>query len=170
MARHQGSLVDVSARTHRGRRGAVSALDDLVLGGGGLYFTGHFPDNPRFRRFERWALPDQGWVIGRFEAYPGQRPMAEDWYVDLDAISVDGAVWRIEDRLLDIGVFEGRFYRIEDLDELADSIERGEIGVPEATAALRSLHELTRALERLDFSGAALLREYAPGLPTGRLW
>ena len=166
---HQGVLVDVAARTHRGRRGVVSLLDDLVLGEGGLYFSGHFPDNARFKTFERWALPAQGWVIGRFGVHPGQRPMAEDWYVDLDAISIEGHLWRIEDRLLDLGIFEGRFYRVEDLDELADSLERGEVNAAEAAAALRSLDALCRALHRLDFSGARLLGEYAPGLPGGRL-
>jgi uncharacterized protein len=165
MALHQGLLVDVRARTHRDRQGRVSLLDDLVLAGDTLFIAGTLTANPRFRSFQRWLIPAQHWVVGRFEAHPGQRQMAEDWYIDVDAISVDGHIWRAEDRLLDVGVYEGARYTVDDADELADCIERGLTSPADAVAALRSLHRLCRALERLDFSGAALLAEYAPGLP-----
>lgn len=170
MALHHGILVDVRARTHRDRHGRVSPLDALVQNSGALYIAGPLPGNPRFRAYQRWLLPTEGWVVGRFAAHPGQRPMAEDWYIDLDAISVSGDVWRVEDRLLDMAVFEGRRYEVLDADELADCIEHGLLPPAAGLAALRSLHRLCRALEQLAFSGAALLAEYAPGLPAFRPW
>jgi predicted RNA-binding protein associated with RNAse of E/G family len=165
MALHQGLLVDTRARTHRDRQGRVHPVTDLVLAGETLYVAGELPGNPRFCTFRRWLIPDQGWVVGRFAVHPGQRPMAEDWYIDVDAVSVEGHLWRAEDRLLDVSVYEGRRYTVDDADELADCIERGLTSPADAIAALRSLHALCRALERLSFSGAALLAEYAPGLP-----
>jgi predicted RNA-binding protein associated with RNAse of E/G family len=166
MALHEGTLIDARARQHRGRRGAVSSLDALVLSDGTLYAAGPLPDNPRFRGFERWFLPAQGWVVGRFGSRPGQRPMDCDWYIDLDEIVVQGQSWHARDRLLDVKVFEGRRYEVDDADELADCLAEGTIASADAQAALRSLNALCRALERLNFSVPALLAEYAPGLPT----
>jgi predicted RNA-binding protein associated with RNAse of E/G family len=165
MALHQGLLVDLAARTHRDRQGRVHPLHDLAQRDGALYIAGTLPGNPRFRTFQRWVLAAEGWVVGRFEVHPGQRPMAEDWYIDVDAVSVDGDLWRVEDRLLDVSVFEGQRYTVDDADELADCLADGLITPADAIAALRSLQALCRALERLNYSGAALLAEYAPGLP-----
>lgn len=165
MALHQGLLVDTHARTHRDRQGRVSPLDAMVLAGDTLYIAGPLPGNPRFCAFQRWLIAAQGWVAGRFTVRPGQRPMAEDWYIDVDAISVEGHLWRAEDRLLDVSVYEGARYTVEDADELADCIDRGLTSPADAIVALRSLHALCRALERLNFSGTALLAEYAPELP-----
>src|SRR5215208_319533 len=138
MALHEGTLIDVGARTHRGRRGAVSTLDALVVGQGALYAAGPLPDNARFSGFERWFLPAQGWVIGRSSVHPGQRPMSCDWYIDIDAVQVEGDRWHARDRLLDVEVFEGRRYEVHDADELADCLEHGSITAAEALAALRS--------------------------------
>src|SRR5690348_9145504 len=126
MAMHQGIAVDVRARTHRDRQGRVTPVDALVLGNGALYVAGQLPGNPRFRAFQRWLLPVEGWVVGVFHAHPGQRPMAEDWYIDVDEIVVTGDIWHAQDRLLDVSVFEGRRYSVDDADELAESIEQGE--------------------------------------------
>ena len=169
MLPHQGLMVDVGARTHRDR-GRTSSLDALVLGEGGLYIAGPLPENRRFRAYQRWLLPTEGWAVGRFAPHPGQRPMAEDWYIDLDEITVSGDIWRAEDRLLDVAVFEGQRYEVQDADELADCLDRGLLAPAAVIAALRALHHLCRALERLDLSGAALLAEYAPGLPAFQGW
>jgi predicted RNA-binding protein associated with RNAse of E/G family len=165
MALHEGTLIDARARTHRGRRHAVSPLDALVVGDGALYAAGPLPDNPRFGGFERWFLPAQGWVVGRFSTRPGQRPMDCDWYIDIDAVVVEGDSWHARDRLLDLKVFDGRRYEVDDADELADCLADGTLAPADAQAALRSLNALCRALERLGFSVPALLAEYAPGLP-----
>ncbi|MGD9892613.1 MAG: DUF402 domain-containing protein [Dehalococcoidia bacterium] len=170
MAKHQGLLVDVAARTHRDRQGRVSPLDDMVVGDGTLFIMGILPNNPRFRAFQRWLLPAHGWVVGCFEPQPGQRPMDCDWYIDIDAISIEGVCWHAEDRLLDLKVFESQRYEVDDADELADCLEQQQIAPADAIAALRSLNALCRALERLNFSGAALLAEFAPGLPRFRPW
>jgi predicted RNA-binding protein associated with RNAse of E/G family len=165
MPLHQGLVVDVHARTHRDRQGRISPLDDLCLHDGTLFIAGRLTHNPRFSAYQRWLLPAQGWVVGRFAPHPGQRAMDCDWYIDIDAVTVDGSVWRAADRLLDVKVFECRRYEVDDADELATCLEEGVITHVDAFAALRSMNALCRALERLDFSGAALLREYAPGLP-----
>jgi len=165
MALHQGLLVDVRACTHRDRQGHTSPLDSLVRGAETLFIAGTLPGNPRFRSFQRWLLPAPGWVVGRFAAHPGQRPMAEDWYIDVDAIRIQDDLWRAEDRMLDVSVFEGQRYTVDDADELADCLDQGLISVADAAIALRSLHTLCRTLERLAFSGRALLAEYAPDLP-----
>jgi predicted RNA-binding protein associated with RNAse of E/G family len=170
MAMHQGIMVDVRAGTHRDRQGRVTPLDALVLRDGGLYVAGRLRENPRFRAFQRWLLPAEGWVVGVFAAHAGQRPMAEEWYIDVDEIVIAGDVWHARDRLLDVSVYEGRRYSVDDADELAECIEEGAITPQAVTEALRSLQRLCRALERLDFSGAALLTEYAPGLPGLQPW
>ena len=165
MLRHQGVLIDVAQRTHRDREGRVTPLDELVRGEQGLYFAGRFPDNPRFHAYQRWMLPAEGWVVGRFTVHPGKRPMSCDWYVDVDTVSVTGDCWHAADHFLDVLVYDGRRYQVHDADELADALEAGAITLAEALTALRSLDRLCRALRRLDFSGIALLREFAQDLP-----
>lgn len=169
MARHLGLLVDLRTGIYRDRVGMTAPVDALIHAGDTLYMAGRFARDHRFAAYQHWLVPAQGWVIGRFVAHPGARPMGEDWYVDLDAITVTGDVWRAADCLLDVGIHEHQRYDVQDADELADCIADGTITAAEAVAALRSLHALCRALERLHFSGAALLAEYAPGLPVPAL-
>ncbi len=93
------------------------------------------------------------------------QPFGFDWYIDIDHVAIDDDCWRIEDRFLDVIVYEGRSYQLLDADELAEGIEAEEITVAESVAALRSVHLLVTALRQLEFSGAALLSDFAPGLP-----
>ncbi|MGE3600116.1 MAG: hypothetical protein AB7N70_31705, partial [Dehalococcoidia bacterium] len=74
------------------------------------------------------------------------------------------------DRSLDHKVFESPRNEVAAADELAACLEQQQIAPADAIAALRSLNALCRALERLNFSGAALLAEFAPGLPRFRPW
>lgn len=165
MARHQGALVTVGARTVRGRSGETFPLDRLELTDGGLYYGRFFEGHPSVRYHERWLLPAQGWVVNRFAMRPDAPPFWCDWYIDLDGVEIDGDTWRVDDRFLDVGVIEGCRYEVLDADELADGVEQGAITLAESLAALRDLNDLCRVLPDLGFSGDALLARYAPGLP-----
>ncbi len=164
MPRNGGSLVDTVAGTVRDRNGVIYPLERLVVAGGRLYYARSIAPNPLFSYHERWLLPEQNWVVNRFAFHPHRLPSI-DWYIETDLIEVDGALWRVSDGYLDVGLFEGRRYYLEDADELADGIAAGDIPLAEGLVALRALNQLCLALERHHYSGHALLREYAPGLP-----
>jgi len=163
MPRNGGKLVNVAARTVRDRNRTVYPTARLELGADGLYYARPIATSRTFHYHECWLLPAQGWVISRFAFLPGQREV--DWYIETDRIEVSGPLWQVEDGYLDLFVFDGSRYEVLDADELADGIEAAEIPLAEALGALRSLNALCGELRRLDFSGAALLREYAPDLP-----
>lgn len=165
MTRHNGIMVDASAGTIRYRDGQILPADRIVNGGSALYFAAEWPHHRRFRYHESWLVPAEGWAVSRFTHRPDAEPFPFDWYIDIDHVGIEGHLWRVADRFLDVVVHEGHDYEVVDADELADGIDLGEIGVGEATAALRSLNALCRSLARLDFSVRALLAEYAPGLP-----
>lgn len=167
MSRHHGQLIDLRARTLRLRDGeTVVPLDRLEVGEAALYCAFQYPAHARFHSLESWFIREHGWVITRFHLLPGARPMAMDWYVDIDRVDVDeGRTWRSTDRYLDIAIHDGRRYEVWDADELADGLEQGAISLENALAALRDLDLLCRELRRCGFSGRALLADYAPALP-----
>jgi len=160
-----GALVNTGERTVRGRDGAVYPLEQLAVHGGALYYGRVFANHPQVCYHERWLLPAQGWVVNRFRTLPQLPPFWCDWYIDLDSTEVDGDRWLVADRFLDVGVHEGRGYEVLDADELAGGIEQHEITLAESLQALRDLSALCTALPSLGFSGAALLQQYATGLP-----
>ncbi len=158
--RHTGSVVDISAGTVRDRDGGTYALDRLELAGGCLYHA-RAVAYPRFDYHERWVLPVQGWAISRF------RWLVEaelDWYIEPDLITVAGPSWEVADGLLDVAVSEGVRYQVEDADELAEALELGHLSLAEGATVLRNFQALEAALREADYSGAALLRRYAPAL------
>lgn len=166
MTRHPGHVFDINARTVRGRDGiTVYPLESLVVAGDALY-AAYFPtEHPRIERLEQWLLAGQGWNFNRFTVRPSQKPPVHDWYIDIDQTERTGNRWWQRDCLLDVSVHEGRFYVVEDADELADALEAGEISLQEANAALRALQQLCHALPLHGLSGAAVLSAFAPGLP-----
>ncbi len=170
--RHRGSEIDVEAHTVRDRDGHTYPVDGLRIADSGVYYErpigGREPSERTpgqlFYHQQRWILPAQGWVLNRFAFFP-DFPRPVDWYIETEIITVDGPLWRIADGYLDVEVLDGVRYEVDDAHELAEGMLRGDISLTDAAVALTSLHELCQALERLDFSGAALLTEYAPGLP-----
>jgi predicted RNA-binding protein associated with RNAse of E/G family len=162
---HQGTVTDVAARVRYDRAGRPNTLTACIPGSAGLYVAGAITDHPRITAFEQWLLPGEGWVVGRFRVHPGQPPARWDWYVDIDAVEVDGARWYARDRLLDLTIFEGQRYEVHDLDEFADAVEGGHLSAAESLATLRSLDRLCRAVRDTGFSGQGLLERYAPDLP-----
>jgi predicted RNA-binding protein associated with RNAse of E/G family len=168
MPRNGGSTVDAAAKTIRDRNGRTYALEDVVVADDLLYFHRRLK-NDYFWYQERWLIPARGWVVNRFAFQPHRLELAIDWYIETDVIERDGGRWHVRDGFLDVFVDEGRRYHVDDADELADAIERGELPLAEATAALRALDSLCDELRANGCSGAALLRDHAPGLPASRL-
>ncbi len=165
-----GFSIDARSGTHRDRFGLATPVATCVRSEHGLYVAGRLPGHPHLLAYQHWLLPDQGWVVGRFAVPERKRPPPGDWYIDLDAVHLSGDVWQVEDRLVDVAVFDGHRYEIFDLDEFVDCIEGGSLSQEEGFAVLRSLHELCVALEDVKFSGAALIERYAPDLPEVQPW
>lgn len=165
MPRNQGSVVDTQALTVRDRNGLTYPIERLEVAQGRLFYARAIAGNDLFFYQERWLIPDQGWVVNRFTFHEHLRATAIDWYMETDRVEVAGSTWRVSDGYLDLGVYDGSRYELDDADELADGIAAGEITVAEGLAALHALNTLCKALHRLHFSGESLLREYAPGLP-----
>jgi predicted RNA-binding protein associated with RNAse of E/G family len=165
MPQHLGALIDAANGTVRGRRGQIHRTDALEIAHGCLYCSVSYPDNPRVTRHERWLLPREQWVINRFTVKRPDLDFREDWYLELDAISIDGDSWRVEDRLLDLGVWEGVRYEVQDVDELVEEMERGLLAIDVGLGVLRAFHRLCKELEKNGFSVDTLLRDFAPGLP-----
>lgn len=172
MMRHAGADIDTKTRRVRDRDGLWYPLDRMVVADGGLFYSrpiGSSAEQARvpgqlFHYHQRWVLPDQGWVVNRMSYFPDV-PDPMDWYIEPEIIKVGGDVWRIRDSYLDVEVYDGLRYHVDDADELAHGLRDGDISVAEAATALEALHRLCVSLKRLDFSGRALLAAYAPGLP-----
>lgn len=168
MPRNHGSLVDTVAHTVRDRNGVTYPVEDLRVIGDCLYYARPTPGNPLFFYQERWLLPEHGWVINRFDFHEHLRATAIDWYMETDRVEVDETRWQVSDGYLDLNVYEGSRYELEDAGELADGIHAGEIPLRDGLATLHALDALCQALRRHHFSGVALLYEYAPGLRPAR--
>ena len=164
MARNSGSTVDVAAQRVCDRDGVWYALDRLVLAGNGLYYSRPIEGSQHFHYHERWLLPDHAWSVSRFTFHDDFRDRV-DWYIEMDFIHVSGDLWRVRDGYLDVAVWEGARYEVWDADELGEGMLAQEISVEEAAQALDSLDRLVRVLKGNGYSGAALLAEFAPGLP-----
>jgi uncharacterized protein len=168
MPRNAGSTVDAAARTVRARDGVTYPLDDVVVAGD-LVYLARPGTSEAFWYIESWLLPGQSWVVSRFAMYPDHPYAALDWYIETDGIERDGDLWRVTDVFIDVDVYEGQRYHVDDADELGDALASGEITPAEAAAALRALDRLCDELRDNGCSGAALLRRHAPALPTPRV-
>jgi Protein of unknown function (DUF402) len=84
--------------------------------------------NPSWVRHTR----EDGLIVDRTLEGPGT------WYVDLVSVAVEGDVYTFRDLYVDVMVpVDGRHYRMLDLDEFADALQDGVLGVDEAVDALR---------------------------------
>jgi predicted RNA-binding protein associated with RNAse of E/G family len=162
--RHDGRLVDVERRLERDRQGRWHPAERLQRSECGLFYGRAWADHPHFTYSEAWLLPAQGWAVTRFTFRP-DAPVKPDWYLEVDAIEVQGSRWHQRDGYLDFFLFEGARYELQDADELAEGMAAEHITPAEVIATLAALDGLCRALHRLRFSGTALLAEFAPDLP-----
>lgn len=169
MPRNSGADIDITSQRVCDRDGRWYPLDRLAMAGSGLFYERPLGSrDPQDRLPEQlffyhqpWILPDQGWVVNRMTFF-ADVPDPFDWYIEPYLISVDGDTWRIRDAYLDVEVYEGLRYHVDDAHELAHGLRAGEIPLEDAVTALEALHDLYGALKRLDFSGRALLEEFAP--------
>jgi predicted RNA-binding protein associated with RNAse of E/G family len=172
MTRHAGADIDTITRRVRDRDGLWYPLDRMVVADGGLFYSRpigssaeqHRVPGQLFHFHQRWILPKQGWVVNRMSYFPDV-PEPMDWYIEPEIITVNGDTWRIRDSYLDVEVYDGLRYCVDDAGELAQGLRDGDISVREAAKALEALDQLCVSLKRLDFSGRALLAAYAHGLP-----
>jgi uncharacterized protein len=165
MVIHLPMRIDLAHREVNGRDGLLYPIDRLERTTNALYFSRVGAQHPDIAYQERWLLPALGCVVIRWTMRERVEPFDYGWYIDLDAIEVTDEHWTVTDRYLDLIVFEGERYRVLDADELADAVEASAIALPDALDALRALNTLSVALGRHGNSVAALLAEYAPGLP-----
>ena len=166
MPRNAGCTVDVAGQRVLDRDGMWHDVQHLTESPSGLFYERPLYPRPDqvLEHHQRWILPSHGWVINRHRFLPhAERPV--DWYIEPEIIKAEGGVWRIQDAYLDVFVFEGSRYELDDADEFGEALALGDITLDEGVQALEALARLLRALECHEFSGAALLREYAPGLP-----
>ena len=62
----------------------------------------------------------------------------DTWYVDLVTIEEDGNRYTCRDLYIDVMVpMDGRHHRMLDLDEFANAVDDGSLGIEQATDALR---------------------------------
>jgi len=162
--RNPGSIIDVEGKRVFDRDRVWHPAERLEVAGGALYYVRPTPGQDHFRAYERWLLPAQMWCVARFDFHDHFTDRV-DWYIEMDFIEVEGGIWRVRDGYLDVAVWEGSRYEVWDADELAEGMLAGEISVEEVARALDSLNRLSLALKRNGYSGAALLAEYAAGLP-----
>jgi predicted RNA-binding protein associated with RNAse of E/G family len=160
-----GYVVDTVERTVGGPAGGPHGLDRLEVANDGLFYARAIPADANISYQETWLISLQGWAITRFAFHEHLRQRSIDWKMELDQVELDGSLWRVSDGYLDLDVYEGTHYDLEDADELANAIVAGAISLAEGMATLHALDTLCKALRRHGYSGQSLLREYAPGLP-----
>ncbi len=168
MARNNGSAIDVGRRVLRERDRNFYPVDRAEAARSGAYYTrGAVMEWESFERQERWILPEAGLSVARFDWKPTARRQPS-WYIEPDLITVSGDVFDTRDGFLDLEVYEGVRYEVEDLDEFAEALASGEITFDEGQMVMMAFHRLLTALRQNGMSGEALLRELAPDLPGPR--
>jgi uncharacterized protein len=166
----QQTIVDFTRSTYLDKGGEAYQLTSCIRSNDGAYVAGPAHSQERVAAFQRWLLPEAGWMVGRPLMHPGIEPFRWDWYIDIVAIDVTEDVWRVSDRYIDVTVFENHRYELLDLDEIAEAMEAGSLSSAEGIAALRSTHHLRAELKELDFSVPSLLERHAPALPALQDW
>lgn len=140
-------------------------LDRVEIADGNLYCARHVDDEETFTYRETWIIPDKCWTLSRFTFREHFRPDLDFWKIEPDPAIVDGPVWRVADGFLDLGVYEGSHYDLQDADEFADALSAGELTPGAAVEILNALDSLCRELLANGYSGQKILKQYAPGLP-----
>ena len=88
-----------------------------------------------------------------------------DWYIEPDLIEVHGEEVHIIDGFLDVEVYEGSRYEVDDIDEFAGAVADRTLSMEEGLAVLASFHRISTELRLNGFRGTALLAKWAPDLP-----
>lgn len=164
------TIVDFPSSTYLDKGGETYQLASCIRRGGEAYIAAPVPAHEEVAMFQRWLLPEPGWMLGRPKLHPHVQPHPWDWYIDFATIEVGPDQWRVNDHEIDLLVFENQRYEVLDLDEFVDAIEAGSLPVEVGLETIRSLHRLCTELDELNFSVDALLRRHAPSLPAFQPW
>ncbi len=158
-------FIDTRARTVGNANHGPFKLNRLEMAAGSLFYSRSvtIDSGPHFQ--DTWLLPDQGWSVTRFRNDQGARASMFEWKLEPDFVTVEGPLWHVHDAYLDLSLYSGGRYELEDVDEFADAIASNRLSLDQSLNVLRAFNRLCDALRRLQNSGAALLHEYAPGLP-----
>lgn len=163
MHRYQTTLDFTAGVIHTGT-GRHEGMDRWERTDTAAYYTRPITGNASIAYAETWLLAGRGFIVSRFQFHPSVTPTC-DWYLDIDTVTVNGTLWTVDDRYLDLYIHDGRGYDLLDADEFADAIEDGTLSGAESLAALRDLHTLCTVLPSLGYRGTAILDAYAPDLP-----
>jgi predicted RNA-binding protein associated with RNAse of E/G family len=163
LARNAGLTVDTVGQRVCDRDGHWYPVDRLITEGQTLYYARPVPFDT-ITYHERWLIAYANLSFSRF-TFRDEAPHKVDWYIEPDIIEVEGHFWRVKDGFIDLEVYEGSHYRLDDADELADGLLSGDITPQEAAAVLFALDRLCEGLRDHGHSGAQLLALFAPGLP-----
>jgi len=164
------TVVDFTAATYCDKGGELFQLTTCVRVGAGAYVAGPAYGQERVAAFQRWLLPERGWMISVPLLHPGSQPFPWDWYIDLVGIDSASDRWTIDDHFIDVTVFEGDRYEVLDLDEFADALDARSLSSDSGAATLRSTQRLCAELEELNFSVPSLLARHTPDLPSVQPW
>lgn len=159
-----GYVVDTCNRTVGFQGGDSYPLDRLEIAGGRLFYARAIAGSALVSLQETWLIPDRDWTFTRFTFHEHLRAAAFDWKLEPDHTEPGERFWRVSDGYLDLVIYEGSRYELEDADELADALATGAISLAEGLRALHATNTLCKALKDHGNSGLSLLREYAPEL------
>ncbi len=140
-------------------------LDRLEIAGNNLYCARHVDNEEDFTYRETWIISARCWTVNRFTFRENYGPGMDFWKLEPDPAVADGPMWRVTDGFLDVHLFEGCRYDLLDADEFADALRTGDLSSDTAAEILYALEHLCRELETNGYSGQAILRKYAQGLP-----
>lgn len=113
----------------------MRAVDVYDVRPWGLYMARPTPGRAQFHYLESWLLPSLSIRISVFHFSPGYE-RAQDFYLDVGPIVVDGDVWRTEDHYLDLVVRTGTGVDLLDVDELFAAVREGLLSTEAAAAAV----------------------------------
>jgi len=163
LPRNKGAVVNVLERTIRERNGITYPLERFAVGDCGVYY-GRPMDEPKVTYHERWLIPGLNLSFSRWDWRSGFDGHL-DWYIEPDLVFVRGDEVHVIDGYIDLEVYEGVRYEVDDIDEFTHALASGELPMAEGLEVLASFHRISTELRQNGFLGAELLARWAPGLP-----
>jgi predicted RNA-binding protein associated with RNAse of E/G family len=164
LPRSLGSVVNVIERTVRYKDGQIYRLDDFELSDQGLYYRRPEVNSAKVTSHECWLIPSLNMSLSRWDWRTGFDGHFE-WYIEPDLVIVVGGEVRVLDGFIDVEVYEGVRYEVDDIDEFTEALGSGELPLSEGLEVLTSFHRISKELRQNGFVGAELLSRLAPGLP-----
>ncbi|OBI51014.1 hypothetical protein A5707_14305 [Mycobacterium kyorinense] len=127
---------DLVARTNTDPKGIVRAVDQYTVCPWGLYMARPTPGRAQFHYLESWLLPSLGVRASVFHFNPGHE-RDHDYYLDIGEYTPGPAIWRSEDRYLDLEIRTGVAVQLADVDELLVAVRHNLLSPDAAEQAVR---------------------------------